>query len=75
MPSRHYDVVVVGAGFSGLYLLKLLRGFGCSVRVLEVGTGFRYGFIAPKEIDQSIGIQHKHFRASLWWDPRHRLYG
>ena len=39
MPSRQYDVVVVGAGFSGLYLLHLLRGFGCSVRVLEAGTG------------------------------------
>ena len=37
MSSRQYDVVVVGAGFSGLYLLKLLRGFGCSVRVLEAG--------------------------------------
>ena len=39
MPSRQYDVVVVGAGFSGLYLLHLLRGFGCSVRGLEAGTG------------------------------------
>ena len=39
MPSRHFDVVVVGAGFSGLYLLHLLRGYGCSVRVLEAGTG------------------------------------
>ena len=39
MPSRQYDVVVIGAGFSGLYLLNLLRGFGCSVRVLEAGGG------------------------------------
>ncbi len=29
------DVVVVGAGFSGLYLLHKLRGLGFSVRVLE----------------------------------------
>ncbi|MCY3731365.1 MAG: NAD(P)-binding protein, partial [Rhodospirillaceae bacterium] len=39
MASRSFDVVVVGAGFSGLHLLKLLREFGCSVRVLEAGSG------------------------------------
>jgi cyclohexanone monooxygenase len=33
------DVVVVGAGFSGLYLLHRLRGLGMSVRVLEAGGG------------------------------------
>ena len=32
------DVVVVGAGFSGLYLLHRLRGLGLSVRVLETGA-------------------------------------
>jgi cation diffusion facilitator CzcD-associated flavoprotein CzcO/acetyl esterase/lipase len=31
------DVVVVGAGFSGLYLLYRLRGLGLSTRVLEAG--------------------------------------
>ena len=30
-----FDVVVVGAGFSGLYLLHRLRGLGFSVRLLE----------------------------------------
>ncbi len=30
-----YDVVVVGAGFSGLYLLRRLRELGFSTRVLE----------------------------------------
>ncbi|HZS22346.1 MAG TPA: NAD(P)/FAD-dependent oxidoreductase [Pseudonocardiaceae bacterium] len=34
-----FDVVVVGAGFSGLYLLHKLRGLGMSVRVLEAGGG------------------------------------
>jgi cyclohexanone monooxygenase len=34
-----YDVVVVGAGFSGLYALHRLRGLGLSVRVLEAGGG------------------------------------
>ena len=32
------DVLVVGAGFSGLYLLHRLRGMGFSVRVLEKGS-------------------------------------
>ena len=34
-----YDVVVVGAGFSGLYLLHRLRGLGLSARVYEQGDG------------------------------------
>jgi len=32
-----FDVIVVGAGFSGLYLLHRLRGAGLSVRVIEKG--------------------------------------
>ena len=36
---RRFDVVVVGAGFSGLYMLYRLRALGLSVRVLEMGTG------------------------------------
>src|SRR2546422_4513285 len=34
-----YDAVVVGAGFSGLYMLHRLRGLGLSVRVFEAGDG------------------------------------
>jgi cyclohexanone monooxygenase len=34
-----YDVVVVGAGFAGMYLLHRLRGLGLSVRVYEQGSG------------------------------------
>jgi cyclohexanone monooxygenase len=33
------DVVVVGAGFSGLYMLYRLLRLGCSVRVFERGSG------------------------------------
>ncbi len=33
------DVVVVGAGFAGLYLLHRLRGLGFSVVVLESADG------------------------------------
>jgi cyclohexanone monooxygenase len=34
-----YDVVVVGAGFAGMYMLYRLRGLGFSVRVYEQGGG------------------------------------
>jgi cyclohexanone monooxygenase len=33
------DVVIVGAGFSGLYLLHKLRGLGLTARVFEAGDG------------------------------------
>src|SRR5215210_7116816 len=33
------DVIVVGAGFAGLYMLHRLHGMGFSVRVLEAGSG------------------------------------
>ncbi len=46
MPSDHlqplamdYDVIVVGAGFGGMYMLHRLREQGFSVRVFEAGTG------------------------------------
>jgi cyclohexanone monooxygenase len=38
-PADCFDVIVVGAGFAGLYLLHRLRGMGLSVRVFEAGTG------------------------------------
>ena len=34
-----YDVVVVGAGFAGMYMLYRLRGLGFSARVYEQGSG------------------------------------
>jgi cyclohexanone monooxygenase len=37
--AETYDVVVVGAGFAGMYLLHKLRGLGLSVRVYEQGDG------------------------------------
>ena len=36
---QSYDALVVGAGFSGLYMLYRLRELGLSVRVIEAGTG------------------------------------
>jgi cyclohexanone monooxygenase len=40
MPSvQNYDTIIVGAGFSGLYMLHRLRGLGFSARVYERGGG------------------------------------
>jgi cyclohexanone monooxygenase len=36
--GESYDVVVVGAGFAGMYMLHKLRGQGFSVRVYEQGS-------------------------------------
>ena len=36
---RHFDAIVVGAGFAGLYALHRLRGAGLKVRLLEAGEG------------------------------------
>jgi cyclohexanone monooxygenase len=37
--SNFVDVVIVGAGFAGMYMLHKLRGLGMSVRVFEAGSG------------------------------------
>jgi cyclohexanone monooxygenase len=37
--SETYDVVIVGAGFAGMYMLHRLRGLGLSARVYEQGGG------------------------------------
>ncbi len=39
MSDQTFDAVVVGAGFSGLYMLHRLRGLGLSARVIEAGEG------------------------------------
>ena len=35
--DNRYDVIVVGAGFAGLYALHRLRGEGLKVKVIEKG--------------------------------------
>jgi cation diffusion facilitator CzcD-associated flavoprotein CzcO len=37
--NEHLDVVIVGAGFAGLYMLHSARKSGLSARVLEAGAG------------------------------------
>lgn len=34
-----YDVLIIGAGLSGIYSLHCIRNLGLSVRVLEAGAG------------------------------------
>src|SRR5438477_12442829 len=36
-PADSYDVVVVGQGFAGMYMLYRVRGLGLKVRVYEQG--------------------------------------
>src|SRR6201982_4081798 len=38
-PPSTVDVVIVGAGFAGRYMLHRLRGLGMSARVFEAGSG------------------------------------
>ena len=37
--AKSFDAVIVGAGFSGLYMLHRLRGLGLTARVIEAGSG------------------------------------
>ena len=39
MAPARYDVIVIGAGISGMYQLHRLRGLGLRVRVFEAGDG------------------------------------
>jgi cyclohexanone monooxygenase len=36
---RDYDVLIVGAGFAGMYMLHRVRGLGFTVRLFEAGSG------------------------------------
>jgi cyclohexanone monooxygenase len=37
--GTHFDAVVVGAGFAGMYMLHRLRGLGFTARLFEAGGG------------------------------------
>ena len=39
MSTMSYDVIVIGAGISGMYQLHRLRGLGLRARVFEAGSG------------------------------------
>ena len=37
--DEHYDAIVVGAGFAGMYMLYKLQQRGLQVRLYEAGSG------------------------------------
>jgi cyclohexanone monooxygenase len=39
MSAKHFDAIVVGAGFAGIYMVHKLREMGRTVRAFEAGTG------------------------------------
>jgi cation diffusion facilitator CzcD-associated flavoprotein CzcO len=65
------DVIVVGAGFAGLYLLDRLRSMGMSVQVFEAGDapgGVWYWNCYPGARVDSPGPMYQFSRDDLWRD-------
>jgi cation diffusion facilitator CzcD-associated flavoprotein CzcO len=63
------DVIVVGAGFAGLYLLDRLRSAGMAVRVFEAGAGLGgvwYWNCYPGARVDSSGPIYQYSRDDLW---------
>src|SRR5258706_8106948 len=65
------DVIIVGAGFAGLYLLDRLRSMGMSVQVFEAGDapgGVWYWNCYPGARVDSPGPMYQFSRDDLWRD-------
>src|SRR5260370_11749397 len=65
------DVILVGAGFAGFYLLDRLRGMGMSVQVFEAGGGpggVWYWNCYPGARVDSPGPMYQFSRDDLWRD-------
>src|SRR5271163_3874036 len=65
------DALIVGAGFSGIYLLDRLRAIGMSVRVIEAGDaagGVWYWNCYPGARVDSPGPMYQFSREDLWRD-------
>jgi cation diffusion facilitator CzcD-associated flavoprotein CzcO len=63
------DVIVVGAGFAGLYLLDRLRSDGMAVQVFEAGSGLGgvwYWNCYPGARVDSSGPIYQYSRDDLW---------
>jgi cyclohexanone monooxygenase len=68
-PVEDLDVIVVGAGFAGLYLLDRLRRLGMTVRVFEAGGGLGgvwYWNCYPGARVDSPGPIYQYSRDDLW---------
>ena len=65
--SLDFDVVVVGAGFAGMYLLHLLRGHGFRTVVLERAGGspaVERSFFMPTTADVYVAALHRWLNAN-----------
>jgi|SRR3989454_3607482 len=67
-----YDVIVIGAGVSGMYQLHRLRGLGLRVRVFDAGDGV--GGTSPVLVrPQTVVWWHRQgFRGYWAWKSRRR---
>ena len=66
---EHLDVIVVGAGFAGLYLLDRLRRMGMAVQLFEAGGGpggVWYWNCYPGARVDSPGPIYQYSRDDLW---------
>src|SRR5258708_30609698 len=64
-----FDVILVGAGFAGLYLLDRLRGMGMNVQVFEAGGGLGgvwYWNCYPGARVDSPGPIYQYSRHDVW---------
>lgn len=72
-----YDVVIVGAGFAGLYQLHRLRGLGLSVVLLEAGSSlggiWHWNCYPGARVDTHVPM-YEYSDEKLWrdwyWDER-----
>jgi cation diffusion facilitator CzcD-associated flavoprotein CzcO len=69
--TEELDVIIVGAGFAGFYLLDRLRGMGMSVQLFEAGDGpggVWYWNCYPGARVDSPGPMYQFSREDLWRD-------
>jgi cation diffusion facilitator CzcD-associated flavoprotein CzcO len=69
--TEELDVILVGAGFAGLYLLDRLRDMGMSVQLFEAGDapgGVWYWNCYPGARVDSPGPMYQFSREDLWRD-------
>jgi cation diffusion facilitator CzcD-associated flavoprotein CzcO len=69
--NEDLDVIIVGAGFAGFYLLDRLRGMGMTVQVFEAGDGpggVWYWNCYPGARVDSPGPMYQFSRDDLWRD-------
>ena len=60
--SNHFDVVVIGAGFAGMYMLHKLRETGLKTIVLEAGSGVGgTWFDLRKDIEFDTQVKSAHY--------------